>query len=59
MRSIIESEPLSRIDYIAITDTERLDPIEIISEHRPALVSMAVFIGRTRLIDNLVLNGEL
>lgn len=59
MRSIIESEPLARIDYIAITDTEKLDPIESIPQDKPALVSMAVFIGATRLIDNLVLNGEL
>ena len=59
MRSIIESEPLARIDYLAICDTDRLDPIESIPSGRPTLVSLAVFIGNTRLIDNVVLNGEL
>jgi pantoate--beta-alanine ligase len=59
MRSIIEAEPLARIDYIALTDTDRLDPVEAIPNDRPTLVSMAVFIGQTRLIDNIVLNGDL
>ncbi len=59
MRSNIEAEPLARIDYVAITDTERLDPVAWIPQNKPTLVSMAVFIGATRLIDNIVLNGEL
>jgi len=59
MRSIITSEPLARIDYIAITGTRELDPVVEISADTPALVSMAVRIGHTRLIDNIVLNGEL
>jgi pantoate--beta-alanine ligase len=59
MRSLIEAEALARVDYIAITDTERLEPVETIPSDEPTLVSMAVFIGATRLIDNIVLNGEL
>ena len=59
MRSLIEGEPLARIDYIAITDTEHLEAVDTIKPDRPTLVSMAVFIGPTRLIDNIVLNGDL
>jgi pantoate--beta-alanine ligase len=53
----IARERLARTDYIAITDTERLDPLEDLSD-RSALVSLAVFIGETRLIDNLILDDE-
>lgn len=59
MRSLIEAEPLARIDYIAITNTESLDPVETILPTDTTLISMAVFIGQTRLIDNIVLNGDL
>ncbi len=59
MRSVIESEPLARLDYAAITDTINLNPVETIPPDKPTLVSIAVFIGDTRLIDNIVLNGEL
>ena len=59
MRPIIEAEPLARIDYMAITDCERLERLETVTASAPTLVSMAVFIGRTRLIDNIVLNGQL
>jgi pantoate--beta-alanine ligase len=59
MRAVIESEPLARVDYIAITDTVDLDPVETIGPGKPTLVSLAVFIGETRLVDNIVLNGEL
>src|ERR1044072_142020 len=59
MRSLIEAEPAGRIDYIAITDTDRLEPVEIIPPTEPTLISLAVFIGNTRLIDNIVLNGDL
>jgi pantoate--beta-alanine ligase len=59
MASVIEAEQLARIDYIAITDTEQLADVTSIQPDRATLVSMAVFIGTTRLIDNIVLNGEL
>jgi pantoate--beta-alanine ligase len=51
----IETEPLAKIDYISIADPETLQELERIDG--PALVSMAVRIGKTRLIDNVTL-GE-
>ena len=59
MKSIIEAEPLARLDYVAITDINNLDPITTVPHISPTLVSGAIFIGRTRLIDNIVLNGEI
>jgi pantoate--beta-alanine ligase len=59
VKAVVEAEPLARLDYVAITDTAELRPVETIPFVRPTLVSMAVFIGKTRLIDNIVLNGEL
>ncbi len=53
MRELITAEPLARIDYVAVVDDETLTPVEKID--RPVLVALAVFIGQTRLIDNLVL----
>lgn len=58
MRAIIEAEPLARIDYAAVTDIEDLDAIDMI-QGNVTLVSLAVYIGATRLTDNVVLNGEL
>jgi len=50
-RDIISPAKLARIDYITIVDTENLEPLEKL---RPkALIALAVFIGKTRLIDNL------
>ena len=59
MMSILGNEPLARVDYVAITDTRELQPLGVISSDTPALVSIAVRIGETRLIDNIVLNGDL
>jgi len=59
MMSILGNEPLARVDYVAITDTRELQPLGVISSDAPALVSIAVRIGETRLIDNIVLNGDL
>jgi pantoate--beta-alanine ligase len=59
MRAMLEAEPLARIDYIAITDTHQLNEIDVISSDSPTLVSIAAYIGDTRLTDNIVLNGEL
>jgi pantoate--beta-alanine ligase len=57
MEKEIQREPLAQIDYIAVTDTERLAPLDDLS-HRSALVSLAVRFGSTRLIDNVILNDE-
>lgn len=46
----IEKEPLSRIDYIEIVDSENLQSVETVN--RSVLVAIAVYIGKTRLIDN-------
>jgi pantoate--beta-alanine ligase len=59
IRAVVEAEPSARLDYVAITETRRLEPVALISSDEPTLISMAVFFGKTRLIDNIVLNGEL
>jgi pantoate--beta-alanine ligase len=53
MTSLIEKEPLTRIDYVSIADAETLEELNLID--RPALTSLAVRIGSTRLIDNMPL----
>jgi len=53
MTSLIESEPRATIDYVSIADPETLEELEQIEDH--ALVSMAVTIGKTRLIDSMTL----
>ena len=51
IRGVIEAEPLARIDYAEAVDPETLEPV---SELRgEVLVALAVFIGSTRLIDNI------
>jgi len=55
MTSLIQSEPLARIDYVSVADQDSLEELDEID--RPAVVSMAVWIGKTRLIDNITL-GE-
>jgi pantoate--beta-alanine ligase len=51
IRAILEAEPLARIDYVEAVDPETLEPVaELRGE---VLVALAVFIGSTRLIDNV------
>jgi len=52
MTSLIQKEPLARIDYVSIADAETLDELDKVKP--PALVSLALKIGRTSLIDNVV-----
>ncbi len=54
VRAAIGNESLVRIDYVSVNDAETLEKLEKIGD-RPALISLAVFIGNTRLIDNVVL----
>lgn len=46
----IETEPLAQIDYVEVVDAETLEPVESIENS--ILVATAVYIGKTRLIDN-------
>jgi pantoate--beta-alanine ligase len=53
MTDLINKEPLARIDYVSVADTATLAELDRID--KKAVVSMAVFMGQTRLIDNVVL----
>jgi len=53
MVRFIRKEPLAAIDYVSIADPDTLEEMEEVKP--PALVSLAVKIGSTRLIDNVVL----
>jgi pantoate--beta-alanine ligase len=55
VRSTIELEPRARVDYVQVVDAESLEHLERIDE-RPVLIAVAAYIGKTRLIDNVVLN---
>ena len=50
----ISAEPLARIDYIKICDRETLEDLTQI--RRSAVMALAVFFGKARLIDNMVLS---
>jgi pantoate--beta-alanine ligase len=53
MRQVLESEPLARVQYVSCADFDTLQELDEV--RGKALLSMAVFIGNTRLIDNIVL----
>ena len=55
MNDLIAAEPLARVDYVSVADAESLRELDRIEG--PALVSLAVRIGATRLIDNVTLGG--
>ena len=55
VRSTIENEPRARLDYVSISDAETLERLDKLDE-RPILVALAAYIGKTRLIDNTILN---
>lgn len=50
MTAVINAEPLAKIDYVSAVDALTMEPVDEID--RPVLVAMAVYIGKTRLIDN-------
>lgn len=53
MGTIIGHSPAARIDYIEVVDDSSLEAVATIE--RPCMVALAVFMGKTRLIDNTVL----
>lgn len=52
VREEIESEPLAKVDYVEAVDFERLENVDVID--KGVLVAIAVYIGKTRLIDNFI-----
>lgn len=52
MKAFIEKEPLARIDYVKAVDGLTIRQIEKVQ--KPMLVAIAVYIGKTRLIDNFI-----
>jgi len=56
MASLIQKESLARIEYISIAHPETLEELTEIDQ--PALVSLAVRVGKTRLIDNVTLGSQ-
>jgi pantoate--beta-alanine ligase len=50
VRVMVGAQPLARLDYVSVADAATLDELAVVD--RPAVVSLAVWIGRTRLIDN-------
>jgi pantoate--beta-alanine ligase len=56
-RAIVAAEPLARLDYLSVADADTLEQPEKLDD-RTVLVALAVHIGKTRLIDNIVLNRK-
>lgn len=52
LRETLASEPLASVDYAEVVDAETLEPVMRL--RRGCLVVLAVFLGTTRLIDNLL-----
>jgi pantoate--beta-alanine ligase len=55
VRTSIETEPRVRVDYVSIVDAETLEKLDKLDE-RPMLIAVAAYVGKTRLIDNTMLN---
>jgi pantoate--beta-alanine ligase len=53
MTDTINAEPLARLQYVSCADYDTLKELEKVKGK--TLLSMAVFVGKTRLIDNFVL----
>lgn len=56
LQKVLEGEPLAKIEYVSIGDLDTLE--EIVGEIDRALISMAVRIGTTRLIDNVIVGEQ-
>jgi pantoate--beta-alanine ligase len=53
LRRILDAEPLARLDYAEIVDAESFAPVARVS--RPCYVLLAAYLGKTRLIDNMLI----
>lgn len=56
IKTNLEKEPLARVDYVEVVDFENIQRVETISGE--TLVAIAVYIGKTRLIDNFIVEVQ-
>ncbi len=56
MRQVIQAEPLARIDYVELVDAVTMEPVD--RTDGGILAAVAVYIGKTRLIDNFIWEGR-
>ena len=54
IRGVLAIEPFARVDYVEVVDAQSFEPLATIGA-RPAYVLLAVYVGKTRLIDNLLI----
>ncbi len=57
LRSVLAAEPLAEVDYVSAADPLSLQELDVV-DRGGALLSLAVRIGKTRLIDNLLLEAR-
>ena len=55
VRAQVEAEPLARLEYVGVVDAETMEKFDRIPEDRPVLIALAAHVGRTRLIDNVLI----
>lgn len=53
MRKVLEAEPLARVDYVEVVDSLTIEPV--VEVKSGTLIAIAVYIGKTRLIDNTII----
>jgi pantoate--beta-alanine ligase len=56
LRRKLDSERLATVDYAEIVDAESFEPV--VRVNKPSYILLAVFIGKTRLIDNLYIEPK-
>ena len=56
VRNVMAAEPLASTDYLEIVDADTFEPVERL--RRSCLVLLAVFVGSTRLLDNLLIEED-
>ena len=54
IKAELNKESLAKIDYVEIVDSDSLENVELIE--KSVLIPIAVYIGKTRLIDNFIFN---
>ncbi|MFP4529014.1 MAG: pantoate--beta-alanine ligase [Candidatus Kapaibacterium sp.] len=56
MHNVLRSEPTMKIDYASAADSETLDEPEVFIDGQRIVMMIACYLGRTRLIDNMLIN---